>query len=70
MAKLKFDRSINMKLKNDESVTVPDGEIWRVEAYESTKLFINGNKAIEANDGIQAIPFTVGGVLNYQQIMV
>ena len=29
MAKLKFDRSINLKLDKDNSVTVPKDEVWK-----------------------------------------
>lgn len=29
MAKLKFDRSINLKLEKDNSVTVPNDEVWK-----------------------------------------
>lgn len=61
MAKLKFDRSINLKLKNDESVTVPDDEIWRAEAYDCKKLLVNGEEAVESSGGVQSIPFTFGG---------
>ena len=70
MAKLKFDRSINMKLNTGESVTVPDGEIWRAEAYDCKKLLVNGEEAVESNGGVQSIPFTFGGVLNYRQSLI
>lgn len=29
MAKLKFDRSINLELDKDNSVTVPKDEVWK-----------------------------------------
>lgn len=29
MAKLKFDRSINLELKKGDSVTVPNDEVWK-----------------------------------------
>ncbi len=30
MAKLKYDRPINMRLTNSARVTIPDGEVWKV----------------------------------------
>ena len=30
MAKLKFDRKINMQLKHREAITVPEDEVWKV----------------------------------------
>lgn len=31
--KLKFDRLINLKLFSSNSVTVPNGELWRISMY-------------------------------------
>lgn len=36
MAKLKFDRLINISLESIESVTVPKDELWRVSAFTNS----------------------------------
>lgn len=44
MAKLKFDRSINIKTKPGEKVTVPNDEVWKGTIFYATQLDLNGNR--------------------------
>lgn len=62
MAKLKFDRSINLKLKGLESTKIPQGEVWRVEVG-GYKMDVNGVSLLPAlnnkSNSIQGM--TLGG---------
>lgn len=63
MAKLKFDRSINLVLESSDIVNIPNGEIWRVSAFATTGLGVNG--AVIQNSSNAGVPptLTLGGVL-------
>lgn len=43
MAKLKFDRIVNIKLKVGEKGTVPDDEVWKGTLTYTSQLKINDN---------------------------
>ncbi|MET3616718.1 hypothetical protein ABID14_000338 [Peptoniphilus olsenii] len=43
MAKLKFDRSLNINIKLREKITVPYNEVWKGTITYSEGLYINGN---------------------------
>lgn len=43
--RLKLDRLINIKLKRNETITVPNGELWKVTMYMSP----NNTFKIEGN---------------------
>lgn len=42
--KLKFDRLVSFKLKKDEIIVVPKGELWKVSFYQNSacRLTVNG----------------------------
>ena len=47
MAKLKYDRPINIGLRNGQNVTIPNDEVWKITTkdaseIESTKLYGGG----------------------------
>ncbi len=44
MAKLKFDRALNIKTKPGEKVTVPNDEVWKGTIFYATQLDLNGNR--------------------------
>lgn len=44
MAKLKFDRSINIILSKEEKTTVPNDELWRGSLACTSDSYVNGNK--------------------------
>lgn len=74
MAKLKFDRSINLELDKDNSVTVPKDEVWkgflvcdargygynRTPNLNNIQLNQGGTNTENGNLGL----VTLGGVLN------
>lgn len=39
MAKLKYDRPINIGLGKNKYVTVPEGEVWKVSTRQSVNAF-------------------------------
>lgn len=41
MAKLKFDRVLNIKLKKDEIMNVPNDEVWKGALVYSSEISIN-----------------------------
>lgn len=43
MAKLKFDRTLNIKTKPGEKVTVPNDEVWKGAIVYNSELCINDN---------------------------
>lgn len=43
MAKLKFDRTLNIKTKPGEKVTVPNDEVWKGAIVYNSELRINDN---------------------------
>lgn len=43
MAKLKFDRTLNIKTKPGEKVTVPNDEVWKGALVYNSELRINDN---------------------------
>lgn len=43
MAKLKFDRSINIILSNEEKTTVPNNELWRGSLLCTSDSYVNGD---------------------------
>ena len=47
------DNPISIQLATDESVTVPDGEIWRVSvgSGDNSDLVVNGVEVISSNQG-------------------
>ena len=61
MAKLKFDRSINLIIEKNETITVPADEVWKVTAHECERLFINGKKAAFGSSSIQPFAYSIGG---------
>lgn len=42
--KLKFDRLISFKIRIDEKIAVPQGELWKVSFYQNSacRLEVNG----------------------------
>lgn len=63
MAKLKFDRSINLVLESSDTVNIPNGEIWRVSAFATTGLGVNG-AGIQSSSNAGVPPTLIlGGVL-------
>lgn len=61
MAKLKFDRSINLVLESSDTVNIPNGEIWRVSAFATTGLGVNG-AGIQSSSNAGVPPtLTLGG---------
>lgn len=61
MAKLKFDRSINLEIKKEEAVTVPADEVWKVAAHECDYFSINGHKATIGSSNARPFAYVVGG---------
>ena len=72
MAKLKFDRSINLDLKSNNKMTVPKDEVWKVTIGVDTReknasLYINDALAYDGfnvrENGASYLNVTLGGVL-------
>lgn len=63
MAKLKFDRSINLNISKSECVTVPADEVWKASAHPAPEVKINGRAASLANDTTLPFGYILGGVL-------
>lgn len=66
MAKLKFDRSINILARDNESTRVPNDEVWKgtlATRYSGAELEINGTSVAGGSRGDRAIPIftTLGG---------
>lgn len=38
MAKLKFDRKLNIKMASEQSTTVPEDEVWKVSAGGGVRI--------------------------------
>lgn len=59
MAKLKFDRSINLELDKDNSVTVPKDEVWKgflsAPNGNSGDLKINGNTVLGGSNSAKTV---------------
>lgn len=58
MSKLKFNRLVSFKLKKDEDVTVPKGELWRGHIFGTnvnTKAFVNNQQVQEKDTNITCI---------------
>lgn len=68
MAKLKFDRSINLILESGDGVNVPQDEVWRVFAFGTTGLGING--AVIHSSSTAGFPpiLMLGGVLKSLEV--
>lgn len=65
MAKLKFDRSINVRGRSDESVRVPSDEVWKgtlATRYSGSETEINGVQISGKGDSVPIFT-TLGGVL-------
>lgn len=56
MAKLKFDRSINLDLKSDNGITVPKDEVWKVTIGIDTR---DNHSALSINDALAYDGFSV-----------
>lgn len=63
MAKLKFDRSINLDIKKGETVTVPADEVWKASAHPAPEVKINGKEASLWKDTTLPFGYILGGVL-------
>lgn len=63
MAKLKFDRSINVTLIKGETVTVPTDEVWKVTGHPPNEIEINGRVLTHLNEITVPFMYTLGGVL-------
>lgn len=70
MAKLKFDRSINLDLKSNNKMTVPKDEVWKVTIGVDTReknasLYINDALAYDGfnvrENGASYLNVTLGG---------
>lgn len=48
MAKLKFDRTLNIKTEPGEKVTVPNDEVWKGALVYNSELRINNITTIES----------------------
>lgn len=58
MNKLKFDRLINLKLQNRESIKVPKGELWRGSVYgikSTDSLNVNEVSMRESNNSLNCV---------------
>lgn len=53
MTKLKFDRLINLKLKADEKIVIPQGELWKVSLYQDANRKLNVNEVSPGYENIQ-----------------
>ncbi len=67
MAKLKFDRSINLRLNRDNGVTVPQDEVWKVfmsgPNQSGGEIRINGAIVESITGGKTIGTHLLGGVL-------
>lgn len=58
MAKLKFDRLINLDVKSGENLTVPKGELWKGRVYgisSVTSFSVNNSKLVESDPVFQCV---------------
>lgn len=58
MAKLKFERLINLDVKSGENLTVPKGELWKGRVYgisSITSVSVNNAKLIESDPTFQCV---------------
>ncbi len=58
MSKLKFDRLVSFKLKKDESITVPKGELWRGKLFGiniNTKAYVNKQEVLNVDPYITCV---------------
>lgn len=63
MARLKLDRSVNVKLNSGESVYVPSDEVWKGTLFAHTFIYVNNQ---DYDDGIHECLF--GGGCIYKDI--
>lgn len=63
MAKLKYDRGINLNLAGREIATVPDDEVWKVTGTPMNKVKINGRNTSSISENIAPFGYILGGVL-------
>lgn len=75
MAKLKFERLINVDLKMGETIKVPSDEVWRISVYstQGSASSINGRSmGYEKYTSIFSAGAVVGniGPLDYQVIPI
>lgn len=61
MAKLKYDRGINLDLAGREFATVPDDEIWKVTGTPMNKVAINGKYTSSISENIAPFGYILGG---------
>lgn len=61
MAKLKFDRSINMSMRRSEYATVPADEVWKIVALPPSQFRMNGETCGASTDKISPFAYILGG---------
>lgn len=61
MAKLKFDRTVNLNLESNDTVTVPNNEVWRGSLFTAGSFAEVNGRNIETKNNASVPVLTLGG---------
>lgn len=61
MAKLKFDRTVNLNLESNDAVTVPNNEVWRGSLFTAGSFAEVNGRNIETKNNASVPALTLGG---------
>lgn len=53
MARLKLDRLVNLNLKSDQILKIPQGEIWKISVYQELNSQFKINNTIPGYEIVQ-----------------